>query len=139
LYEFNLTGTVQGSSVPNVAVGDSLAMRFVADSTDLNPDPRLGHYTPTETLMRFPNTVFSEFEPPWGLEVQLRPTSGSYLGGFRVKGEDGFHYTADFILNLGPGLFPSDALPLTLPIPLQGQMLFHLSLGANPNVRVTMR
>jgi hypothetical protein len=111
LYEFTLKGEVTYSNgFYDVSVGDPFAIKYIADSQDLDPDPSLGSYACTRAIAVFPRaTVVSA-----GVLLPLTVSLNTALGTDRLYFlQPGPSYGFWFDLQCPAGTLGSDELPRT--------------------------
>jgi hypothetical protein len=114
LYEFTLAGEVTQASWSEVSIGDRFTIKYVADSTDRNPDPRSGGYRATAAVVALPKTTIHSLGPFTGMRVDLNILDGQDLVSY--NSEDDSLYTFYVRLRFPGGMLLSDLLPLTLPM-----------------------
>ena len=114
LFDFTLKGKVTYSQYSDIAVGDPFVVRYIADSTDLNLDPKLGRFATTAATFEFPNVTVAPEGQPLPLQVQLSgpEDSDSIIYVHFFPGNIYWSFSFGFPAQT----FSSDALPLTLPL-----------------------
>lgn len=120
LYEFTLEGVVTFSAVAsNPSVGDPVTIKYVADSTDLNPSSGYGRYAASGATMVLPHATLSPVSSGF-LEVGGAGIPGAlsrldYSCGIQDP-QTPVGWKLDIAMAFPEGTFESDALPLELPL-----------------------
>lgn len=131
LYEFTFQGEVTYSILPEANVGDSVTIRYIADSTDLEPLPMTGEYAATNATIRFPGGTFvTEAGLGTRLSVNLFGTldTVAYLS-------HGNPYGIKLSFAFAGGTPQSDELPLTLPLLDANVATFHMFPASTDVIR----
>ena len=122
LYEFMLEGVVTRSFLPDVHVGDTAAMSFFVDDQDLDPSPIVGRYLAISSVtIDFPKTSLVAGGHGGGhLRVSLHNADSVQYQNL------GPEYSLNIPLQFPDGTITSDALPLSLPLPLATNNSFQI-------------
>src|SRR6188474_710994 len=62
LYEFTITARVFSSTYVYPAIGDEVIVKYVADSTDIDPTMGLGRYAATSATVACPGGTYTPVE-----------------------------------------------------------------------------
>jgi hypothetical protein len=113
MFEFTLEGTVTSEASPHVNVGDPFVIRYLADSTDLDPSPLTGRYSAGQAIATLPGTTISSPVSDGLVSIFLNMPAGTDSADYESSSGNvalvaGFDFPS--------GTLTSDALPLALPL-----------------------
>lgn len=122
LYEFKLEGVVIRSFLADVHVGDTAAIKFLVDDVDLEASPNVGWYaTAGPSAITFPKTTLIAGESGH-LQVKLSNSNSELIQYINIGGD----YSINIPFQFPDGTITSDALPLSLPLPLATNNSFQI-------------
>jgi hypothetical protein len=114
LYEFTLRGVVTDAVFGDVPVGAPFTIRYMADSTDLSPDPTGGRFAATNATITFPDfTITADGAHP---EVLVNIRDGVSIQSFSYGDTGGPNWSIGVSCAFPAGTISTDALPLFLPL-----------------------
>ena len=119
LYEFTVTARVFWSIHPFPAIGDEVTVKYVANSTDIDPTMGLGRYAATSATVTCPGGTYTPVESDF---TSLAVILGSGTGGddvaygtfVRIPSSPEFNRPLAMTISFPRGSFDDESLPLSL-------------------------